>query len=353
MVSFLDIVLKGYGQILLCSNATTGLSLLLTLLFLSPQVGLLTMVGVAASTLAARVMKVNLPYLHSGCYGFNGVVLGIAWPFLFQINVLTVMMFFFIAWGSSVLLDYLMGRSFRTADNLPVFSIPSLVLMWLMYVLVVYIPSFQMWQGPAASMVSYREDFQCQVLSLYNKQWTPAVLMMYGETFKTHVLMAALLATGIGQHSRLSAFVGIAATVVTVVAVLGIGGLNEIGNIDEYLFNTVPCALVLGGVFVCLNRQVWVMIMVNLVVMVYVIYHVIHATDFPIFVLPFNLFTIFSLWLIKANVLTSKDGFYAVPMDLIFNPKSAERWRDSEIYAQNFWKDIEHSWGAQNPGRSL
>ncbi len=343
-LSFIGVVLKGYGQTLFCLNRMMGFFIFLVIFLISPQICLLTIIGASASTLAARVMNVRCAYFHSGCYGFNGVVLGIAWPCFLKINAVSIMMLFFLSWGSSVILKCLMDHSSRTRTNVPVFTVPSLVLVWLMYILVLYVPSLKALQGPEQYITEYIQGFQSNILRLYDKQWTDLTIGIYLETFKVHLMVMLFICIGIYRHSRLSLAVAIVTTAMSVVLVAGIGGLNELGNIDEYLYNTVPCGMALGGIFVVLNRKVWLMIVCNLVFIVYTVYLGKHFTDFPIFVAPFNFFTILSIWLIKKGILTKKSGFYAVPMDLVYSPESAVQWREGEIYAQNFWKDIERSW---------
>ena len=342
--TFLNIILKGYGTTLMCSNRVTGLFVFLAILLISPVTCWLTLIGVISATLTAHWIGARSSYIHSGCYSFNGVVLGIAWPCFLQINAISIMTLSFICAGSSVIMKYCLDYSCRTRSNLPVLSIPSVILIWLIYALAVALPSGQLLRGPDQSIVEYTQSYQSGVLRLHNKQWTNLTINMYWDTFKIHFLAVVFIAVGLFRHSRISAGVALAMTVLTAVLVYLLGGMNEFAQIDEYLYNTVPCGLALGGAFLVLNRRVWLLILGNLLLIVLIIYMGFHIFHFSVFIAPFNFFTILSLWLVKKNILKKEDGFYAVPMELIFSPETAEEWRKGEIYAQNYWKDIETSW---------
>ena len=169
-------------------------------------------------------------------------------------------------------------------------------------------------------------------------------MSMYLDTFKIHILVIAFIAIGIFRHSRISAVVAIATTIVTLALVYFIKGINGFGHIETYLYNTVPCGLALGGAFLVLNRQVWLLVLVNVIFIIFTVYVGLAISPFLLFVAPFNFFTILSIWLVKKGILKKEQGFYTVPMELIFSPETAEHWRQGEIYAQNYWKDIERSW---------
>lgn len=341
---FMDTIFKGYGQLFICSNRMTGLFIFLAILFISAESCLLTIIGAAASLLTARLIGARPSHIHFGCYGFNGVVLGIAWPWYIKLNAISVMMLFFLSAASTVLLKYCIDKSARSRSNLPVFSLPPLIVVWLVYILAACVPSWKPLMGPDPIISEYIQTYESSVLRLYNKPWTNLTIGMYLDTFKIHLLVIAFLAIGIFRHSRVSAAVAATATTVTLALVYLIKGINGFGHIDTYLYNTVPCALALGGAFLVLNRQVGLLILVNVVVIVFTVYAGLSHFQFPLFIAPFNFFTILSIWLVKKGILKKEHGFYAVPMELIFSPETAEHWRKGEIYAQNYWRGIEQSW---------
>jgi urea transporter len=341
---FIEVILKGYGQTLICPNCITGVFVLLAIFFISPQTCLLTFIGASFSTLTARLIGARPLHIHSGCYGFNGIVLGIAWPWFIKLNATSIMILVLFSAISSVLLKYLIDQSSRTRFHLPIFSIPSVILIWLIFILLLFVPSWELLKGPDQRIIEYVRDYQCHVLRLDNKQWTNLTLNMYWDTFKIHLWIIILLTVGIFRHSRVSAAIAVTTVLLTIIMVHATGGISEFRYIDIYLYNTVPCGLALGGNFLVFNRKVCLMTLCTIVLIIGTVYIGLHILQFPIFVAAFNLFTIMSIWLVKNNILKKAHGFYAVPMELIFSPESAMNWQKGEIYAQNFWKEIERSW---------
>lgn len=78
VLDFLNATLRGIGQVIFVNNPISGLLILLALVIQSPWVGLMSGLGVVASTLTALVLDLDRPTLRNGIFGYNGLLLGAA-----------------------------------------------------------------------------------------------------------------------------------------------------------------------------------------------------------------------------------------------------------------------------------
>ena len=80
---FVDIILRGFGQVMFQDNPLTGILFLAAIAWGSivagvPHVLVAGVLGVVASTLTAIWLKADEAALRAGLYGYNGVLVGLA-----------------------------------------------------------------------------------------------------------------------------------------------------------------------------------------------------------------------------------------------------------------------------------
>jgi solute carrier family 14 (urea transporter) len=78
LLDFLNYNLRGVGQAIFANNPISGLLILIALFLQSSWVGIMSGVGVMASTLAAIALNSDRPSLRNGIFGYNGVLVGAA-----------------------------------------------------------------------------------------------------------------------------------------------------------------------------------------------------------------------------------------------------------------------------------
>ncbi len=333
---FADTLAKGYAQVLFCLHPGTGLFLAGAIFYISPAIGSLTLLGVVYSTLTAFLVRARALHIDSGVYGFNGVVLGVAWGWFFKLKPASVVLLILAAILSSLLMKFLSGLSARTRTNVPVFSLPSLLLIWsLLLGLHTFFPRTDL-LGPDQRMEEYFQDFQNHFLALRNyfTGW------MFFSTFQRHLVAIALILFGVYLHSWISAGAAGISFLLTLAMILGLGGIGEIVNIEFYLYNTIPCAIALGGIFLVLNRRAVALTVLGVVLVGLLTFAGIKYFPFPAFVAPFNFITILLIAGVKAGTFARKYGLHAVPMELISTPQMGIQWYQGERYAVRFWQEI-------------
>src|SRR4029450_9571115 len=83
IVRFLDINLRSIGQVMFQNNPLTGTLFLAAIAWGSyaagvPQVVLAGALAVVVANLTAELLHVDTESLHSGLFGFNGILVGLA-----------------------------------------------------------------------------------------------------------------------------------------------------------------------------------------------------------------------------------------------------------------------------------
>lgn len=81
---YLDALLRGIGQVMFQNNTITGALFLGGLFYNSNTFALYALLGVAVSTLTAILLGVDGPLWRAGLFGFNGVLVGIAFAFFLE-----------------------------------------------------------------------------------------------------------------------------------------------------------------------------------------------------------------------------------------------------------------------------
>lgn len=314
-LSFFQIILKGYGQVLICLNTFSGLLVAMAIFYGSVRIGFLTLASVIVSSFTAFIIKAKPGHVNSGVYGFNGVVLGVAWLWFFKFSVSSVVLMLIAACFSSLLMKMFTDISSRTRTNLPVFSIPSVIIIW---AFIIFLRYFR----PGCIVTGLLFQPGC----LFSPAGIAALLILF---------------SGVLIHSRKSALSCLLSFLVSIIVIYFIAGKKELINLEFYLYNTVPCALAIGGVFLVFNRKTLLLAGLAVALVVCLTFLGFRYFPIPIFVAPFNVVTIFCIWLVKSGILKTKKGYYAVPMDLVSTPELGIKWREGEIYADNYWLRIE------------
>lgn len=329
---FLDVVLKSYGQVAVCLNPATGFLIAVSIFYLSEAVGLWTLLGCIASLISAFLIRARPLHINSGMYGFNGVILGVAWPWFFKMTAVSGIFLIITAVASAVVMKLLSDISIRTKVNLPVFSLPSIILIWLIYVLL-----HGRLNGPDNRIIEYLQSFGADFTAL-NSGFN---LSLFWKAFYRHIIVFLIIFTGILLHSRIAAFFSLISLPLIIFMVFCLGGGTEFINIEFYLYNAVPCAIALGGTFLVFNRKIFLFTVLGIITAIFAVFFGMRNSVVPVFVAPFNFISILFIYLLKADILKRQQGFYAIPMDFVSTPEFGLEWFRGERFADNYWRQIE------------
>jgi len=129
--NFFKTILRGFSQVMLQNNALTGLLFLLGILYNSWAMAIGALIGVLVSTLSAKLFGYNKEDIKNGLYGFNGVLVGIALVFFFELNLKSIIILILASVISSFVMKKMSGRA------LPPYTAPFVISTWVAFAFII------------------------------------------------------------------------------------------------------------------------------------------------------------------------------------------------------------------------
>lgn len=291
MKYFIESILYSYSQIFFCNRRWFGIVALVSTMII-PIMGLAGLCGVIISNAVALFLKFDKEKIRTGFYGFNGILLGAAVSFYFQITpflifliIIFILLTFFIA---AVLENYL-----AVAFNLPGLSLPFIISL---YIFLIFITNFD--------NVTYKGMVFLQTGYI---SFLPAIIILYFKSFSL-ILFQASIFTGIILAFAVLFFSRVMFVNSILAFLINYFLLNLIfkNPSSELLiltsFNSILTAFALGGSLIILSRK-------SIILVILASLFIIILTGFfskllgnyylPVLVLPFNFVVLSTLYSLK------------------------------------------------------
>jgi urea transporter len=255
LLAFIDSCLRGVGQILFANNPVSGLLIVLGLFVTSPWLGVSTLIGAAASTGTAHLLRLDRSRIRAGLYGYNGALVGGALAtFLIPEWSPGIILYVIIASALSVLV--MLAISFVLADQL---NLPPLTLPFNLVTLPCLLATFattHIQRGPL--LIRHVEEPINTTLRTSANALTGSLASAFLEAifrglgqivFADHPLSGGLILLGVLVWSRLGGvFALVGSTIGLLVGlVLGGEGISEYHGLWGY--NAMVAAEAIAGVF--------------------------------------------------------------------------------------------------------
>lgn len=142
--SILKLVMRGYGQMFLANNITSGMIFFIALLILSPMNAAWSLLGAVASTLLAKFAGMKAE-MESGLFGINGTLLGLSWLMFPEVPAIGKLILTLLgALIITLLLVVSITLFKRMRLGLTLFALPYIIAVWLN----VFIASSAGWYEP-------------------------------------------------------------------------------------------------------------------------------------------------------------------------------------------------------------
>jgi urea transporter len=248
---FVDVTLRGIGQVMFQDNPLSGLLFFLAIGWGSyaagvPQVAVGGFLAVVASTLAAYWLRVEEASLRAGLYGFNAYLVGLA---LATFMAPSTMMWVYVVFGGAVSVVVMLAISnvFKTWST-PALTAPFVLTAWL---LLLATNAFYGLDGGALPPVGEIVPIAPAAADpLRFGDFVGGVFTSITQVFlKGHGPAALLLIAGLAVNSIPSAIFGVAGAVVGVITAHLLGAESELVTAGLLGFNPVLTAIALGAVF--------------------------------------------------------------------------------------------------------
>jgi len=248
---FVDICLRGVGQVMFQDNPLSGALFLAAILWGSlaagaPHVFLAGLVGVAAATLTAMWLKADAAALKAGLYGYNGVLVGLA-------------LATFLASGPALWVYVALGAAVSTVAALatagalrplgaPALTAPFVAVTWIMLLASYGFAGLSGAGLPAAGVVAPFEPEPA--LSAGVASYLGAVLLSISQVFlKASLVSALLFLAGLAVSSIPAALYALGGAALAVAVAHGFGAESDVVSQGLLGFSPVLTAVALGVTF--------------------------------------------------------------------------------------------------------
>jgi urea transporter len=257
-----DSCLRGVGQVVFMNNPVTGLLILAGLTVASAWLGLATALGAVAATLTALALGFDRTAVRAGLFGFNGALCGagLATFFAPQLSADGMVWIVVVAAFSTVITATL------ARILVPTFGVPGLTLPFNLATLTFLLAAFAfasdelaLAADPALPALGQAVDTTLRaemdgsgasaVGAVLN-----ALLRGVGQVFLADSAIAGLLiVAAMAVCSRIAAGFALVGSLVGLLVALAVGADGFAAYHGLWAYNSVLCAIAVGGVFFVLT----------------------------------------------------------------------------------------------------
>jgi len=288
---FIESILFSYSQIFFCNRIWFGIAALIAT-FIVPELGILALSAVILSNFIAIYLKFDKIKIRNGFYGFNGILLGAAASFYFELTpflIGLIFVFIIVTFFISAVLEH----HFASVFNLPGLSLPFIISL---YIFFLFLRNYDFIIYKEFAFIDYSFlSFVPEIVKTYFKSYSLIL-------FQSSILSGIILSVAILFFSRVLFINSIIAFVFNYFFLYLI-----FPNADETLliltgFNSILTSFALGGSLIIVSRKSLLLIVLSsLMVIIFTGFFVkLLAFYFlPILVLPFNAIVLSTLYSLK------------------------------------------------------
>jgi urea transporter len=251
VLRFVDINLRGIGQVMFQDNPLSGLLFFIAIGWGSfvagmPQVAIGGLVALLAGTLTAQWLRVDAPGLAAGLYGYNAYLVGLALGTFLAVSPL---FWIYVALGGAVSVVATLGMAnvFKTW-GVAALTAPFVLTTWLL-LLATY--AFTAIEGSGLPMSAEITPLDPSVTNpLAFGDFVQGILKSVSQVFlKASVLAALLLLAGLAVNSLAAAAFALGGAIVAVITGHILGAESDLITGGLMGFSPVLTAIAIGAVF--------------------------------------------------------------------------------------------------------
>ena len=247
---FIDINLRGIGQVMFQDNPLTGVLFLAAIAWGSyaagvPQVAIGGVVAVIVATLTARWLRVDEKSLASGLYGYNGVLVGLALAtFLAPGSLLWV----YVVLGAAVSVVAMLGTANVVKLWGSALTFPFVIITWVLLLATYGFSGLTGTALPSGSVVVPFQPYEASPFQLIDL--VQGVLQSISQVFlKASGIAALLLLAGLAVNSLAAAAFALGGAILAVLTAHLFGAESALITGGLLGFSPVLTAIALGTVF--------------------------------------------------------------------------------------------------------
>jgi urea transporter len=248
---FVDIILRGIGQVMFQDNPVSGLFFFVAIGWGSyaanvPQVALGGLLGIVVATITAWWLRVDRAALGAGLYGFNAYLVGIALPTFLTSSAL---LWLYIVLGAMVsVVATLAATNLMKTWGVSALTAPFILVTWLL-LLSTYAFSGLLGEAlPASGLITPIPAEAANPLAFVD--FIKGMLISISQVFvKGDGPAALLILTGLAAGSMAAAGFALTAALISVLVAHLLGAESQIVTAGLVGFNPILTAIALGTVF--------------------------------------------------------------------------------------------------------
>ncbi|CCE11092.1 Yut [Bradyrhizobium sp. STM 3843] len=250
LLRFLDINLRGIGQVMFQNNPLTGILFLAAIGWGSyaagvPQVAIAGILAVVVSNLTAQWLRVDNDSLYSGLYGFNGILVGLALAtFLAPGPLLWV----YVILGAAVSVIVMLATTNIVKPWGSALTFPFVLTTWLLLLATYGFSGLAGTALPSGAVVTAFQPYPTSPLRLLDL--VEGVFLSISQVFlKASGIAALLLLAGLAVSSLAAAVFALGGAILAVLTAHLFGAESDLITGGLLGFSPVLTAIALGTVF--------------------------------------------------------------------------------------------------------
>ena len=248
---FIDINLRGIGQVMFQDNPLTGALFLAAIGWGSyaadvPQVALGGAIAVVVATLTAQWLRADRAALHSGLYGYNAVLVGLALPTFLAPDPLV---WTYVVLGAAVSVVTMLGAANALKPwGVSALTFPFVLITWLLLLATYGFAGLSGSELPAADAAAPYVPVATATFAVGD--FVQGVLRSISQVFlKGSAISALLLLAGLAVSSLAAAAFAVGGAILAVITAHLLGAESELITAGLLGFSPVLTAIALGTVF--------------------------------------------------------------------------------------------------------
>jgi urea transporter len=250
VLRFIDINLRGIGQVMFQDNPLTGLLFLIAIAWGSyaagaPQVAIAGVVAVVVATLTAQWLRVDKASLNAGLFGFNAVLVGLALAtFLAPGPLLWV----YVVLGAAVSVVVMLATTNVVKPWGGALTFPFVLTTWILLLATYGFSGIVGTALPSGGVVLPFQPYEASPLQLI--ELVQGVFQSISQVFlKASGIAALLLLAGLAVNSLAAAAFALGGAILAVLTAHLFGAESELITGGLLGFSPVLTAIALGTVF--------------------------------------------------------------------------------------------------------
>jgi urea transporter len=250
VLRFVDINLRGIGQVMFQDNPLTGALFLIAIAWGSyaagvPQVAIAGVVAVIVATLTAQWLRVDDASLNAGLYGFNGILVGLALATFLASGPL---IWVYVILGAAVSVVGMLATTNVVKPWGGALTFPFVLTTWLLLLATYGFTGLAGTALPSGNVVTAFQPYQASPLRLIDL--VQGVFQSISQVFlKGSGIAAALLLAGLAVNSLAAAAFALGGSILAVLTAHLFGAESELITGGLLGFSPVLTSIALGTVF--------------------------------------------------------------------------------------------------------